>query len=99
MSSVLVTAEQWKEQFKNYLCSDKNIHSLWEKLQKGETVSDNAVASLYSHWEAFSMDHMEALFADIAEVTKQKDYNTHFENRYLSRSGIIVEKSSIPYIY
>lgn len=99
MSSVLVTEEQWKKQIKNYLCSDKNICLLWEKLQRGETVSDNAMASLYNHWKAFSMDFKEVLFVDIVEVTKQKNYNTHFENCYLSRSGIIVEKSSIPYIY
>lgn len=99
MSGVLATDEQWKGQIKNYLCSNKSICSLWKKLEKGETGFDKALERLYSHWQAFSRSSKEILFADIAEVMKQSKYSTYFENRYLTKSGIIAEKSSIPYIY
>lgn len=36
---------------------------------------------------------------DIAEVVKQPYYSSCFKNRYFTRNGIVVEKSSIPYIY
>lgn len=99
MSSALVSEEQWKEQIKNYLCSNKSICSLWKKIEKGESVSIKAMERLYRHWQVFTMNLKDDLFADIVEVTKQKKYYKHFESNYLTRSGIIVEKSSIPYIY
>ncbi len=98
-SSALVTDEQWKEQIKSYLCSNKKIHGLWKQLEKGKSVPDNVVQSLYNHWIGFSMKSKEDMMADITEVMKKQNYQSDFENCYFTRSGIIVEKSSVPYIY
>lgn len=99
MSGALVTNKQWKEQIKNYLCSNKKIYLLWKKMENGEIVSGNPIGLLYSHWKKFSKRSKGIIFADIVEVMRQPKYNKYFENRYLTRSGIVVEKSSIPYIY
>lgn len=99
MSGALVTDEQWKEQIRNYLCSNKKICSIWRNMEKGEKVSNKAMEQLYSHWKTFSRSHSGIIFADIAEIMKQPQYCKYFESRCLTRSGIVVEKSSIPYIY
>lgn len=99
MSSALVTEEQWKEQIKNYLCSSKRISPFWKELEKKKTVSDRNIKSLYDKWQTFSLLSKEVVLSDIDEIIKQSQYSPDFENYYLARSGIIVEKSSIPYIY
>ncbi len=99
MSSALVTEEQWKEQIKNYLCYSKKISPFWKELEQGKTVPDRSIKSLYGKWQAFSLSSREAVLTDIAETIKQSKYCPDFENYYLTRSGIIAEKSSIPYIY
>lgn len=57
------------------------------------------IKRLYEHWETFSADSREEIMADIAEFIKQLYYSSCFKNRYFTRNGIVVEKSSIPYIY
>lgn len=99
MSSALVTDEQWKEQIKSYLCSNRTINLLWKKLERGNVQSDSPIKRLYEHWKMFSMDSREDIMSDIEEVIKQSNYNSYYKNRYFTRSGIVVEKSSIPYIY
>lgn len=99
MSSALVTETQWKEQIKNYLCHSKKIFPFWKELEQGKTVSEKSIKSLYDKWQAFSLPAKEAVLTDIAEIIKQSKYGLDFENYYLTRSGIIAEKSTIPYIY
>lgn len=99
MSSALVTEQQWKEQIKNYLCHSKKIFPFWKELEQDKKVSDKSIKSLYDKWKAFSLPSKEEVLTDIAETIKQSKYCSDFENYYLTRSGIIAEKSSIPYIY
>lgn len=99
MSCALKTEEQWKEQIKNYLCSSKKIFPFWKELENNKTVPDKNIKSLYDKWQTFSVSSKEVVLADIAEIIKQSKYCPDFENYYLTRSGIIAEKSSISYIY
>ncbi len=99
MSSALVTEKQWKEQIKNYLCHSKKISPFWKELEQGKTGSEKSIKSLYDKWQTFSLPAKEAVLTDIAEIIKQSKYGSDFEDYYLTRSGIIAEKSSIPYIY
>ncbi len=99
MSSALVTEEQWKEQIKNYLCYNKRISPFWKELEQNKGGSSKIIKSLYDRWKTFSLSSKEAVLTDIAEIIKQSEYCSDFENYYLTRSGIIAEKSSIPYIY
>ena len=106
-SSLLHTASQWRERIIEHLIQSERVKVIWNAWKHKEISENDIQNKCYAFFEFIDnlteeriekpaiKEHLHIGITEIVNLIKD-DY---FEQHYFTKSGIILEKSMIPYIF
>lgn len=105
-TSLLCTIDQWRAHIRTYLEKSKKISDSWKHWGNNRVKPPKGEESYFEFFNFLSgmkqeyldmPDKMENLHRKIKEIASEDE--ECFQQYYFTKSGIILEKSMIPYIY